>query len=76
MEEDVVNWTPFLKILYPVTATLSVELDQVKSICEEEITVVVSPEGTLGAVVSGGGKPAWVVAEADTDCAELFPAAS
>jgi len=42
-------------------------------ICEEDAAAAVRPPGTEGAVVSAA---AWVVALAEADCAEAFPAAS
>ena len=43
---------PFLKTLYPVTATLSVEAIQDKLICDEEETVAANPVGVIGAFAS------------------------
>src|ERR671910_164630 len=42
-------------MLYPVTATSSVEASQVRSICEDETAVATRFSGTLGAWVSPGG---------------------
>src|SRR5205809_7058359 len=48
---------PFLKTLYPETATLSVDGDQARVICEELMTVAVRPEGIDGGVVSAAAAP-------------------
>ena len=64
--------TPFLKIEYVTTPTLSVLAVQLRFICEEDITMAVTPVGVDGGVVSG----ACVVADTDDDRVEIFPAAS
>jgi hypothetical protein len=47
-------------MLYPVTATLSVEASHVRSICEDETAVAMRFCGTLGASVSPvGAVVAW-----------------
>ena len=66
--------TPPRKTLYPVTPTLSVAAVQERLICEEDTAVAVNPVGVDGAVVSPTG--ACVVALADEDGEEMFPAAS
>src|SRR5438034_9651727 len=48
---------PFLKTLYPETATLSVDGDQARVICEELMTVAVRPDGIDGGVVSAAAAP-------------------
>jgi hypothetical protein len=45
-------WEPFLKILYPVTPTLSVEAVQEKDSVVDAVVVLVRPVGTDGGVVS------------------------
>ncbi len=49
---EVLIWTPFLKILYPVTATLSVEAFQVRLIWEADTALAARKPGFEGAVVS------------------------
>ena len=53
---------------------MSVDAVQLKLICDEETAVAVSPVGMVGSVVSV--ETAWVVADAEADCTELYPAAS
>src|SRR2546425_7863184 len=48
---------PFLKTLYPETATLSVDGNQARVIREELMGVAVRPVGTDGGVVSIGAVP-------------------
>src|SRR5437016_14049364 len=48
---------PFLKTLYPETATLSVDGDQARVICEELMTVAVRRDGIDGGVVSAAAAP-------------------
>ena len=50
----VVICVPFLKILYPATALLSVLGLHERLICEVETAVAESPVGTVGATVSYG----------------------
>ena len=52
---------------------LSLEALHERLICVEEMALATRPAGTEGGVVSGAP---GVVAEAATDCAEVFPAAS
>jgi hypothetical protein len=59
--------------LYPVTPTLSVAAVQERLICDEDTAVAATPIGVDGAVVSG---VACVVALADDDGEDMFPAAS
>ena len=58
---------------YPVTPTLSVDAVQTRSIRFVLATVAPSPDGAVGAVVSGA---ACVVAETMLEYALRFPAAS
>jgi hypothetical protein len=51
----VVIWVPSLKILYPVTPTLSVDADQERLIWDEETASAVRLVGVEGAWVSGEG---------------------
>ena len=53
---------------------MSVLAVQVRLIPLDETAVAVRPVGTDGAVVSGTG--VWVVALAELDAADVFPAAS
>jgi hypothetical protein len=65
------TWTPFLKIRYPVTATLSVEAVHDRFTLEDVTLEAETPVGAEGGVVSG------VVTESPgPDSAEAFPAAS
>ena len=63
-------WEPFLKILYPVTATLSEEADHASVTLEDVVRVIERPIGVVGGAVSG------VVTETAADSAEVLPAAS
>jgi hypothetical protein len=51
-DERVPTWTPFLKTLYPVTPTLSVEAVQERDAVDVAVPDTERPEGTEGAVVS------------------------
>ena len=62
--------TPSLNILYPVTATLSVEAVHDKFTLEEATLGATRFVGVEGGVVSG------VVTEIAVDCTDALPAAS
>ena len=49
---DVPIWVPPLYILYPVTATLSVEAVQERLICDDDMDVAEREVGVEGGVVS------------------------
>jgi hypothetical protein len=65
--------TPFLKMISPVTATLSVDGAQVRFTWVGETAVATTFVGCDGGVTSGA---AGVVADAAALCGDVFPAAS
>jgi hypothetical protein len=66
-------WTPFLKTLYPVTPTLSVEAAHARLTLEDVTLEAETPVGTDGGVVSTAPV---VVAKSVPDSPELLPAES
>ncbi len=53
---DVTICTPFLKMVYPVTPTLSVEAVQDRLICDEDTDVAARPLGILGGRLSAAAE--------------------